>query len=125
MWPALIAMVLFGIAVTNLVLAIGMHKGKQWQILTAGNPAMPDGRLRYDRAKFRRSGEVVLWIYTAIHAAAAAAVFLTRAVHLLPSAVLAVVLYAAGGLSVLAAIGHLAYVDSYGQTAPEEEKEYL
>ncbi len=122
MWSIIITLVTLMITVLDAVLAIGMHSGKQWRVLTAGNPVMPDGRLRYDMKKFRRSAGILLWVCTVLFFFLTLSLLLVQVLHILPEAVLAITLYVQGAATVMAIILHLAYVDSYGQTPSDEEE---
>lgn len=122
MWSVILTLVTLVITVVDAVLTVGMHSGKQWRILNAGNPVMPDGRLRYDMKKFRRSAEILLWACTVLFLLLTLSLLLVQLLHILPEVVLAVTLYVHGSATVMAIVLHLAYVDSYGQTPSDEEE---
>ncbi len=124
MWPIITSIISLGIAVLDFVLALGMHYRKSWNFLIAGNPHMPDGQRRYEMEKYCRSAEILLWSYTVSFFVVAIVLLLVRVTHIWPDGILAGTLYVHGTVVIMAAVLHLAYVDSYAQT-PEKCEDTL
>ncbi len=109
-----------GLSVADGMMAAAMHKGKEWRILLAGNPAMPDGRPRYHMTEFRRSAEILLWVYTVVFFMMMVMIFLVKVVSLFSESFLAAALYIQGAVLVIGYICFLGRMDTYFQTATRD-----
>lgn len=125
MWTQITWLILLCGLAAEIICALALRHGKEGKFLLAGNPRMPNGNLRYDMKKFRKSIERMIWAYVIVTALLAIVLPLTKMISVLPDWVLTVSLYLFGAVVVLAFVAHLVYMDNFGQQPLHSDTDLL